>query len=172
MPKREFSSWFKRARTLKHRSEETKGFLKTFLNSTAFLSLCLLVNIALPGGPAFPSPETAADIIGLAVAVWLLMRLQSIRRQADRRFLPFARRALMIDRPARVAIRARNPCLRARLRRLGWKVRFITLVLVYFVFRQAPGIQCFDPVDKWPTKEGNCNFFTPYKQDTLCVSLF
>jgi hypothetical protein len=49
--------------------------------------------------------------------------------QADRRFLPFARRALIIAWPARVDIRARKPCLRARLRRLGWKVRFILLVL-------------------------------------------
>jgi hypothetical protein len=40
-------------------------------------------------------------------------------RQADRRWRPLARRALMIARPARVDMRARNPCLRARLRRLG-----------------------------------------------------
>lgn len=30
----------------------------------------------------------------------------------------------MIARPARVRMRARNPCLRARRRVLGWKVRF------------------------------------------------
>jgi hypothetical protein len=29
-------------------------------------------------------------------------------------------------RPARVFMRARNPCLRLRRRVLGWKVRFVT----------------------------------------------
>lgn len=32
----------------------------------------------------------------------------------------------MIERPARVCMRARNPCLRARRRLLGWNVRFTT----------------------------------------------
>ena len=40
--------------------------------------------------------------------------------QADSRVRPLSRRALMIDRPARVRIRARNPCLRARRRVFGW----------------------------------------------------
>ncbi len=44
--------------------------------------------------------------------------------QADSRVRPLSRRALMIDRPARVRIRARKPCLRARRRVLGWNVRF------------------------------------------------
>lgn len=44
--------------------------------------------------------------------------------QADSRARPLARRALMIERPARVLIRARNPCLRARRRLFGWNVRF------------------------------------------------
>ena len=44
--------------------------------------------------------------------------------QADSRVRPLSRRALMIDRPARVRIRARKPCLRARRRVFGWKVRF------------------------------------------------
>ena len=56
------------------------------------------------------------------------MALQSLERstlvdptdQADRRERPLRRRALMIERPARVRIRARNPCLRARRRVLGW----------------------------------------------------
>jgi hypothetical protein len=39
---------------------------------------------------------------------------------------PLARRAFKTFRPLRVAIRARKPWVRARLRRLGWKVRFIT----------------------------------------------
>jgi hypothetical protein len=34
------------------------------------------------------------------------------------------RRALMIARPARVRMRARKPCFRARRRVLGWNVRF------------------------------------------------
>jgi hypothetical protein len=50
--------------------------------------------------------------------------VQSTDRQADSRARPFSRRALMIARPARVLMRARNPCLRARRRVLGWKVRF------------------------------------------------
>lgn len=36
---------------------------------------------------------------------------------------PLPRRADTIARPARVRIRRRNPCLRARRRLLGWKVR-------------------------------------------------
>lgn len=36
------------------------------------------------------------------------------------------RRALRTLRPPRVAIRARKPCVRLRLRLLGWKVLFIT----------------------------------------------
>ena len=70
----------------------------------------------------------------------------------------------MIDRPARVDMRARNPCLRARFRRLGWKVRFIALVLQNLFHVPAS--------HKWPTKEGNCNFFTIFKQDSMIVSLF
>lgn len=49
--------------------------------------------------------------------------------QADRRLRPLARRALMIALPPRVAIRERKPCLLARFNRLGWKVRFIDLIL-------------------------------------------
>lgn len=44
--------------------------------------------------------------------------------QAVSRARPFSRRALTTARPARVRIRARNPCVRMRLRFLGWKVRF------------------------------------------------
>jgi hypothetical protein len=39
--------------------------------------------------------------------------------QADRRARPLARRDLSTARPARVLIRARKPCLRARRRLLG-----------------------------------------------------
>ncbi len=41
---------------------------------------------------------------------------------------PLARRCLRIRRPALVAIRARNPCVRARFNLLGWYVRFICLI--------------------------------------------
>ena len=47
------------------------------------------------------------------------------RAQADKRFRPFARRELKMARPARVSIRARKPCVRLRLRLLGWKVRLL-----------------------------------------------
>lgn len=44
------------------------------------------------------------------------------------RFLrPFWRRRFKILRPFFVLFRARKPCLLARLRRLGWYVRFIIL---------------------------------------------
>jgi len=39
--------------------------------------------------------------------------------QAVRRLRPLARRALMTLRPPSVAMRARNPCVRLRLRLLG-----------------------------------------------------
>ena len=42
---------------------------------------------------------------------------------------PFARRRFRTRRPAFVAIRARNPWVRARLSLLGWNVRFIALIL-------------------------------------------
>lgn len=45
--------------------------------------------------------------------------------QALRTLRPFARRRRMMRRPALVAIRALNPCLRFRTRLLGWNVRFI-----------------------------------------------
>ena len=44
MPSREFSSWLSLPSTLKQASAETKGFLKTLLNSVALLSLCFPVN--------------------------------------------------------------------------------------------------------------------------------
>ena len=42
---------------------------------------------------------------------------------------PFARRRLITRRPALVAMRARNPWVRARLILLGWNVRFIAWYL-------------------------------------------
>ena len=49
--------------------------------------------------------------------------------QALMRWRPLARRDLSTARPARVAIRARNPCFLARRRELGWKVRFMAIPL-------------------------------------------
>jgi hypothetical protein len=45
--------------------------------------------------------------------------------QGAKRTRPFARRALKTRLPFLVALRARKPCVLARLRRLGWKVRFM-----------------------------------------------
>lgn len=42
------------------------------------------------------------------------------RAQAESLLRPFVRRRLRIMRPARVDIRARNPCFRFRLRTFGW----------------------------------------------------
>src|SRR5690606_14275804 len=42
------------------------------------------------------------------------------RSDTESRLRPLARRRLMTLRPPGVAIRARNPCVLARLRRLGW----------------------------------------------------
>jgi hypothetical protein len=42
-----------------------------------------------------------------------------------KRARPFARRALRTARPPLVAERARKPWVLARLRQLGWKVRFM-----------------------------------------------
>jgi hypothetical protein len=46
--------------------------------------------------------------------------------QAESRERPLARRAERIARPARVRMRSRNPCVFARRRLLGWKVRLLT----------------------------------------------
>src|SRR5207302_3092010 len=40
--------------------------------------------------------------------------------QTASRLRPLARLRLSVSRPARVLIRARNPCVRARLRFFGW----------------------------------------------------
>lgn len=49
--------------------------------------------------------------------------------QAESRSRPLRRRAAMIARPARVRIRSRKPCLRARRRLFGWKVRLPLLTV-------------------------------------------
>lgn len=47
------------------------------------------------------------------------------KRYGVSRVRPLARRRLRMARPAFVAMRARKPCVRARLILLGWNVRFI-----------------------------------------------
>lgn len=47
------------------------------------------------------------------------------RRQTERRFRPFSRRAAMTFRPSAVRIRRRNPWTRFRRRLCGWNVRFM-----------------------------------------------
>lgn len=51
-------------------------------------------------------------------------------RQADSCERPLRRRAVRIARPARVRIRSRNPCVLARRRLFGWKVRLPLLTAV------------------------------------------
>lgn len=58
-----------------------------------------------------------------------------------RRFLPFARLLLMTLRPPGESILSRNPCVRARLRFLGWYVRFI------YVHHPLTGTQKNAPVE-------------------------
>lgn len=48
---------------------------------------------------------------------------------ADSFSRPLRRRAVMIARPARVRIRKRKPCVLARRRLFGWKVRLLTVRL-------------------------------------------
>jgi hypothetical protein len=68
-----------------------------------------------------PAPQRLAPGAATMTAQSLeLTSLADAPDQADRRVRPLSRRALMIERPARVRIRARNPCLRARRRVLGW----------------------------------------------------
>src|SRR5680860_50450 len=55
--------------------------------------------------------------------------------QAVMRARPLLRRDLMMARPARVRIRILKPCLRFRRRVLGWKVRFIDVLLIETTLR-------------------------------------
>ena len=52
---------------------------------------------------------------------------RSRRDQAERTRRPLRRRADKIARPARVRMRSRNPCVRARRRLFGWNVRLLTM---------------------------------------------
>ena len=70
--------------------------------------------------PGRDRPALAIDGVEIAGA----RKAMLASAHADRRFRPFARRRLRIARPARVDIRARNPCRRFRRRTFGWYVRF------------------------------------------------
>ncbi len=60
----------------------------------------------------------------------------------QRRLRPLARRALMILRPLRVAIRARKPWVLARWSRLGWNVRFMARYPKFKTLRGAESYPC------------------------------
>ena len=64
---------------------------------------------------------------------WFLRNLFTQKDYADKRLRPLLRRALIILRPALVAIRARKPWVRLRRRLLGWNVLFIVLSVLDFV---------------------------------------
>ena len=67
--------------------------------------------------------ENPVELRGVVESVFALKTAQ-----ADKRFLPLARRAFNIRRPALVRMRARKPCRRLRLMLLGWYVRFINVL--------------------------------------------
>src|SRR4051794_22109874 len=52
--------------------------------------------------------------------------------QTASRLRPLRRRAARIARPARVRMRRRKPCVLARRRLFGWKVRLLTIISKYF----------------------------------------
>ena len=53
--------------------------------------------------------------------------------QAESFARPLRRRPERMARPARVAMRLRKPCTLARLRLLGWKVRFTMMISTRFL---------------------------------------
>lgn len=67
--------------------------------------------------------------------------------QALRRARPLARRRASSWRPFLVAMRARNPCVRARFKLLGWNVRFMSVPenWQFLVIRPIPGLQVLVP---------------------------
>ena len=95
--------------------------------------------------------------------------------QADSARRPLRRRLETIERPARVRIRRRKPCTRARRRLLGWKVRLPLATAFSSLYparlsepsgrthfatglvRRAPGIgwglSCY-----WPARSPSCHF--------------
>jgi hypothetical protein len=65
-------------------------------------------------------PPFAIDAIEIAAARQAATPTPLAGRHGVSRLRPLRRRRLMIWRPLRVRMRARNPCVRARLRFLGW----------------------------------------------------
>lgn len=85
-------------------------------------------------------------------------------------FLPFALRRLIMSLPALVAIRARKPCFLARLRVLGWYVRFgifVNLKYHYTTIRRE-NLQVFKKELKWLIHKP----LTGYTQCGLLVDKF
>jgi hypothetical protein len=90
-------------------------------------------HVGAPGvGPGIPcAHERAPDALPSSLSPVLPSRQVSRKPagtpgQAESRARPRRRRAFTTARPARVDMRCRNPCLRARFRLFGWKVRFIS----------------------------------------------
>jgi hypothetical protein len=148
MPSRGAPRPFGRAKTLKQRSAETTGFEKTLLNSIGFLRRAEPGKAARASVAGWSRPAVDSVTVqglaapGAAACQQACAGARNSEHQAERRLRPLARRALMTACPARVAIRARKPCLRARFRQLGWNVRFIALSLRRFVLRpgRAPRV--------------------------------
>ena len=67
--------------------------------------------------------------------------------QADSRLRPLARRPARIARPALVRIRSRKPCVLARRRLFGWKVRFIVGLLRVREGKSASRLQRINDTD-------------------------
>ena len=108
-PKRATSLSLSLQSTVNHLSRLRVAFLKTRRNARAFNSRLALVN---------RYSELPANVDRLSAVVTIALEALptgygvSLAR-------PLARRRLRIRRPAFVAIRARNPCVRARLILLG-----------------------------------------------------
>ena len=83
-----------------------------------------------PGRDARVGLEHPGELASTSHSLGLAER---VRRQGSRRYddetvsrlRPLARRRLSTSRPFLVAIRVRKPCVLARWRRFGWKVRFM-----------------------------------------------
>jgi hypothetical protein len=76
---------------------------------------------------ARPTRNRSSDASGWWAGARREERLRLSRAaQADSSLRPLRRRAETIARPARVRIRSRKPCVFARRRLFGWKVRLLT----------------------------------------------
>lgn len=92
------------AKTVKYRSADRAACLNTRSKSSARVRRWPRGNL----------------LWGLAPVVVECPGLQGVKRAR-----PLARRRLITARPALVAIRALNPCVRLRFKFEGWKVRFM-----------------------------------------------